>query len=205
MTRFLLALLQIFVALLVFSSVGHADMRWIPGATCLIEITNGAGGDHYTRWTRGQLGGAAGCVKIGQQVDYDNPPYPNRDVCVCIGGNYGQDNNRAVVLCSDRGNLPGPRDSRVARWCGPPASSPPPNVAGSWTCRGSGCCRDGGRTTIVQSGSNLTLTNECTPPSTTGAHFVGTTTIMVDRWPVRGTLSSDGRTIDWGNGSRWVR
>jgi hypothetical protein len=197
MRKFALVLFLSVIPLLFANSAGHADLRWEQHAgTCLIRIT----GKEFESWVKGQLSGQSACVTIGQQVDYENPPYPLRDVCVCVGASHGRQPTVGFALCADRGNRSGPRDSRVAQWCDRVAV---PNIAGSWTCRGPDCCRDGGRATIVQTGNNLVVTNECTPPLTVTGTISGDT-IRVG-WPPTGTLSPDQRTITWSNRSRWVR
>jgi hypothetical protein len=73
---------------------------------------------------------------------------------------------------------------------------------GKWCAQGD---RDK-RASIVANGPFLTLTNE--QGSTSSGHILGLngTQIIADQWGlVRGTLSGDGRTIAWTNGTFWAR
>jgi hypothetical protein len=70
-------------------------------------------------------------------------------------------------------------------------------------------CAQGDRTkhcSVSGNGVFLTFTNE--NGDTSSAHFVGMSqnVVSADQWSfVQGTLSSDGRRIDWSNGTYWTR
>lgn len=55
---------------------------------------------------------------------------------------------------------------------------------------------------ISQSGSSLTLDNG---GSKAAGRFEGANVIVVEAWGVRGTVSDNGRRIDWSNGTYWVK
>jgi hypothetical protein len=145
MTRLGLVIASCFCVFTTTSAL--SDLRFEAGAACRIEIIDGPGGNHFTRWRNGQLAGADACMRIGQQVDYQNPSYPNRDVCVCVGPNRGSDQSRAVALCRDRGTLAGPSDSRALVWCDQVLPMAPCNTPlGEWNWV------DGSRITFVVGG-----------------------------------------------------
>jgi len=56
---------------------------------------------------------------------------------------------------------------------------------------------------IVQNGSKLTLVSW--DGATSSAYFLNDSTIVAEEWKGTGTIRSDGKRIDWGNGSWWER
>jgi hypothetical protein len=73
----------------------------------------------------------------------------------------------------------------------------PPDISGAWSINGQA-------TSIVQSGVNLTFTNE--RGETANGVFISNTQVRADGWGgLIGTLSADTNTINWANGSVWVR
>jgi hypothetical protein len=74
------------------------------------------------------------------------------------------------------------------------------NVSGDWTCEGA-CQVPGGGCHIDQDGANLTCRNEVT--ETVEGRML--TANRLTCWGLNGTLSGDGRAINWHNGTYWVK
>jgi hypothetical protein len=82
---------------------------------------------------------------------------------------------------------------------GPMASS---GFQGAWCAQGD----PSKQCSVSGNGVFLTFTNEA--GSTSSGHFVGMSqnVVSADEWNfVQGTLSGDGRTINWSNGTYWAR
>lgn len=93
----------------------------------------------------------------------------------------------------------------VCLTCRAAQAQPAPNSGffGTW-------CAQGDRTKRASIASNgafgLTLTNELGSTSTGHVFGINGNQIIADQWQlVRGTLSGDGRTISWTNGTFWAR
>jgi hypothetical protein len=78
-----------------------------------------------------------------------------------------------------------------------------PDISGTWFREGDRQRLD----SVQQRGSSLTFTNELTPPMTSRGHFRDGSSVIADDWEggLVGTLSSDGKRIDWANGTSWQR
>ena len=95
--------------------------------------------------------------------------------------------------------------STLANQEGSSAQSAAPNLAGTYDCAPQKACEWLGATiTITQSGNKLEL------KSAKGETAFGevTSAVSVTAGPpmnMLGAISSDGRTLDWSNGSKWTR
>src|ERR1700690_3109528 len=88
------------------------------------------------------------------------------------------------------------------------AAPPPQNPMSSSGFQGAWCAQGDPtkQCSISSNGVFLTLTNET--GSTSSGHLVGMSqnVVSADEWNfVQGTLSGDGRTINWSNGTYWAR
>jgi hypothetical protein len=174
------------ILLVASATASFGDLSYVTSAgTCLIHITNGAAGNHYTQWSRGALGRQQGCVRVGRQAD-SKPPYTDRDYCVCVGANYGRDDARSdgFALCADRGALAGPSESTKAFWCG---SCRTPIGDWNWF--------DGNSVTFVEGG--VALHSAAPREPGTWKQSGGTVTINWPHWSSIDTpaLSSDGAQL----------
>jgi hypothetical protein len=105
------------VTFAISGSEAYGDLRNLSSAgTCFIEITNGPTIDSLSRWRAGTLTRAEACLRIGTEIDRTIPTFPERPISICVGPNYGADATRAVVLCRERGSMPGPSDSKTFVW-----------------------------------------------------------------------------------------
>lgn len=89
-----------------------------------------------------------------------------------------------------------------------PLPSPPlpslPRLEGTWRAVAEARGLDKVGYQITQDGrGNLTFT--APDGKRSKGHFVGTESVEATDWGVKGSLSSDGDTINWDNGSRWTR
>ena len=79
---------------------------------------------------------------------------------------------------------------------------PPSRFLGAWCAQGD----PAKQCSVSMNGLFLSFTNES--GSTSSAHYVGMdqNVVSADQWGfVKGTLSSDGKRIDWSNGTFWAR
>ena len=79
---------------------------------------------------------------------------------------------------------------------------PPSRFLGAWCAQGD----PAKQCSVSMNGLFLTFTNES--GSTSSAHYIGVdqNVVSADQWGfVKGTLSSDGKRIDWSNGTFWAR
>jgi len=79
---------------------------------------------------------------------------------------------------------------------------PPSRFLGAWCAQGD----PAKQCSVSMNGLFLTFTNES--GSTSSAHYIGMdqNVVSADQWGfVKGTLSSDGKRIDWSNGTFWAR
>ena len=134
------------------------------------------------------------------------------------GGNFAvgiKGVHTAVIICSpapesrmlvqivvaSNGDGGGVERQRLQARMERPGSGGSRSLEGNW-------CREGDRnktTSISQSGNSLTFTNEF--GNSSRGRFENSNTVVAIDWQggLRGTISSDGNRISWGNGTSWTR
>lgn len=192
--------------------------KYVRGALCALPLCISAQVSFAQApgWSRGQqnlaitydecLHRAPGALRAeGYRIDYDAG-----DFAVGIKGVH-----TAVIICSpapdakmlvhivvaSNGEGGGTERQRLQAQMERPGSQPGLSPEGTW-------CREGDRSkpaSIRQSGNSLTFTNE--NGNSSRGRFESSNTVVAIDWEggLRGTFSSDGNRISWGNGTSWMR
>ena len=83
---------------------------------------------------------------------------------------------------------------------------PTPDISGDWACvKGCLCTPQDRNPSIVQTGTGLTLNNECSSHPAVQGKVTSPTTFIAYGWKLTGNIADNGNRLIFSNATEWVR